>query len=335
MALTRSPLPGCRLSSASGPYPPVPPVDSVCSRHRFLRRRRCVFGRSHGPHADGRLGCGRREWVLQWMPHRHRCCRGIGVVMGWLPAETAVTGSSGLAVLTLDSIAPEARDDLRAEARPALALPLLAAILSGLLMSATFWPLNAHWLAWIALIPWLVMLPSTSPRQTWLCGAALGLAFYAIGLAWLVEVDRMTGAYSHPRVVGVDGAGFSGGPLADGSMFAAGHALGRAADLRGTGGPALRGAPAAALSVPGPWLQPVAEPLDRPDRQPRRRIRDLLPDRPGQRGRRPGRHAPILARPPAGSRVSRGRARAGHPFATGRLLPPASHPVRVHPGDPR
>lgn len=114
--------------------------------------------------------------------------------MGCLPAEDAVAVSSGCALLTSDSREPAAWDGRGAETRPRFVRPLLAAILSGLLMSACYWPLNAHWLAWIALVPWLVMLPRASARQTWFCGAILGLVFYSIGLAWLFAVDRAVGA---------------------------------------------------------------------------------------------------------------------------------------------
>lgn len=60
----------------------------------------------------------------------------------------------------------------------------LAAVASGGLMAACFRPLNLHWLAWVALVPWLVMLPRLSDGATWLVGSIVGLVFYRVGLDW-------------------------------------------------------------------------------------------------------------------------------------------------------
>lgn len=64
----------------------------------------------------------------------------------------------------------------------------LVAAASGGLMAACFRPLNLHFLAWIALVPWLIALPRLSPAATWLFGIVLGLVFYRIGLDWLIEI---------------------------------------------------------------------------------------------------------------------------------------------------
>lgn len=56
------------------------------------------------------------------------------------------------------------------------------------MMAGCFWPFNAHWLAWIALVPWLFILPRVSARSVWLYGTLLALVFYGIGLAWLFRV---------------------------------------------------------------------------------------------------------------------------------------------------
>lgn len=64
----------------------------------------------------------------------------------------------------------------------------LVATASGGLMAACFRPLNLHFLAWIALVPWLIALPRLSPAATWLFGIALGLVFYRIGLDWLIKI---------------------------------------------------------------------------------------------------------------------------------------------------
>jgi len=65
---------------------------------------------------------------------------------------------------------------------------ILAAIATGLLMATCYRPLNLHFLAWIALIPWLTVLPRLSPARTWLLGIVLGLVFYRIGLDWLLKL---------------------------------------------------------------------------------------------------------------------------------------------------
>lgn len=114
--------------------------------------------------------------------------------MGCSLAEDATAVSSGSALWTSDSRQQAAWDARRIERRPHLVRPVLTAVLSGLLMSACYWPLNAHWLAWIALVPWLATLSGTSARKVWFYGAILGLVFYGIGLAWLVEVDCVMGA---------------------------------------------------------------------------------------------------------------------------------------------
>ncbi|MBN1491326.1 MAG: hypothetical protein JXA69_15540 [Phycisphaerae bacterium] len=62
---------------------------------------------------------------------------------------------------------------------------VLAAAASGALMAACYWPLHLHFLAWIALVPWLYVMPGLSPRRTWLFGTVVGLVFYRIGLAWM------------------------------------------------------------------------------------------------------------------------------------------------------
>ncbi len=65
---------------------------------------------------------------------------------------------------------------------------ILAAIATGALLAACYRPFNLHFLAWIALIPWLVVLPRLSPAKTWLFGIVLGLVFYRIGLDWLLKI---------------------------------------------------------------------------------------------------------------------------------------------------
>ncbi len=68
---------------------------------------------------------------------------------------------------------------------PLWVLAFLMACLSGLIMSACFWPYHLHFLAWIALVPWLIILPRISPLSATLFGTALGLVFYRISLNWI------------------------------------------------------------------------------------------------------------------------------------------------------
>ena len=74
--------------------------------------------------------------------------------------------------------------------RPAVSayVAVLAAVVSGGLMAACYWPLNWHFLAWVAMVPWLIVLPQLSTRAAWLYGTGVGLVFYSIGLAWLFPV---------------------------------------------------------------------------------------------------------------------------------------------------
>lgn len=62
---------------------------------------------------------------------------------------------------------------------------VLAAILSGALMASCYWPLNLHWLPWLAPVPWLLVLPKVPIQQIWLYGTVVGLVFYSLGLNWL------------------------------------------------------------------------------------------------------------------------------------------------------
>jgi len=76
---------------------------------------------------------------------------------------------------------------------PSWAWGVLAALASGGLMSACYWPLNLHFLAWIALVPWLIVLPRLRPDRAWLFGTLVGLVFYRAGLAWLCTLSGPLG----------------------------------------------------------------------------------------------------------------------------------------------
>ncbi len=60
-------------------------------------------------------------------------------------------------------------------------------------MATCYWPLNWHFLAWIALVPFLLVLDRLQPGRSWLCGIVLGLVFYRIGLGWLFKLHGPLG----------------------------------------------------------------------------------------------------------------------------------------------
>lgn len=81
-----------------------------------------------------------------------------------------------------------------APARPVGVLAAcLLAMMSGVLMGACYQPLNLHWLAWIAMVPWLMVLPRLPAGKVWPCGLLVGLGYYGIALAWLTQLDWARG----------------------------------------------------------------------------------------------------------------------------------------------
>jgi apolipoprotein N-acyltransferase len=70
---------------------------------------------------------------------------------------------------------------------------LLAAIVSGAAMAACFAPVDLHYLAWVALVPFLVVLPRMTPDQAWLYGLVVGLGYYGVALAWVYELSHLFG----------------------------------------------------------------------------------------------------------------------------------------------
>src|SRR5262245_46801210 len=60
----------------------------------------------------------------------------------------------------------------------------VAALVSGLLLAAAFRPLNVHLLAWVAMVPWLLVLPRLRPGGAYLGGFLMALVFYRVGLHW-------------------------------------------------------------------------------------------------------------------------------------------------------
>ena len=70
----------------------------------------------------------------------------------------------------------------------------LPALMSGWLMSAAFNLPFGHWLAWIAPIPFLCILPRASAGQAWISGGLLALVFYRLGAGWIISIGGWLGA---------------------------------------------------------------------------------------------------------------------------------------------
>jgi len=67
------------------------------------------------------------------------------------------------------------------------------ALASGILMGLTVAPVEAWFLAWIALVPLWVLVASPAPRKTKLLSALLwGIGYHGIALAWITGVHPMT-----------------------------------------------------------------------------------------------------------------------------------------------
>ncbi|MBU4211783.1 MAG: apolipoprotein N-acyltransferase [Verrucomicrobia bacterium] len=64
-----------------------------------------------------------------------------------------------------------------------------AAMLSGLLLFAAFPPLEWSLLAWVALVPLLLVSASSAPRVAFRCGFLAGVVFWLLSLVWLTRVS--------------------------------------------------------------------------------------------------------------------------------------------------
>lgn len=71
----------------------------------------------------------------------------------------------------------------------------MVAALSGGLMTLCYWPRHLHMLAWVAMVPWLTLLPALKPTQVKLFGTVVGLVFYRITLGWLFELSGLHAAF--------------------------------------------------------------------------------------------------------------------------------------------
>lgn len=76
----------------------------------------------------------------------------------------------------------------RARTLPVWVWACAGAMVSGAVMSACYWPVHAHLLGWVALVPVLLVLPRVSVAQAGLLGVLLGLVFYRVQLGWLFSI---------------------------------------------------------------------------------------------------------------------------------------------------
>jgi apolipoprotein N-acyltransferase len=81
--------------------------------------------------------------------------------------------------------------------------PIALAVLSGLLLTLSFPPMKAPWLAWIALIPLLRSISGKSGREAFTLGLLAGLAHYFSLMYWIVVVLGHYGGLPLPASIGV------------------------------------------------------------------------------------------------------------------------------------
>ncbi|MBE9594036.1 MAG: apolipoprotein N-acyltransferase, partial [Proteobacteria bacterium] len=65
---------------------------------------------------------------------------------------------------------------------------VLLAGLSGLMLTASFAPINLDWIAWISLIPLLISLEDKSLSDAFKIGLFVGLFHYLTLIYWIVNV---------------------------------------------------------------------------------------------------------------------------------------------------
>ena len=69
----------------------------------------------------------------------------------------------------------------------------LCAVLSGVMLSASFPPGNLDWLAWIALVPLLVIIKNERPLSAFKLGMIAGLSHYATLVYWVIVAANVYG----------------------------------------------------------------------------------------------------------------------------------------------
>ncbi|MBI4537554.1 MAG: apolipoprotein N-acyltransferase [candidate division NC10 bacterium] len=84
---------------------------------------------------------------------------------------------------------------------PSPGLRLGLALASGLAAAAAFPPWDAGWLAFVALVPFLVALEGTSPRQALALGFWQGFSFYLVTVWWVINTMTTYGRMAPPLAV--------------------------------------------------------------------------------------------------------------------------------------
>ena len=74
---------------------------------------------------------------------------------------------------------------LRLRARPPLTISLLISLVSGLALSLAFPPAGLWPIAFVAMVPLLLLLEGSSARRGLLVGFVFGLGFYGATIYWI------------------------------------------------------------------------------------------------------------------------------------------------------
>ena len=68
-------------------------------------------------------------------------------------------------------------------------LPVLASLLSSVLLILAFPPYSLGWLGWVALVPLLIAISKVGPRQAFVLSLISGVVSFAIIFVWVFEVE--------------------------------------------------------------------------------------------------------------------------------------------------
>ena len=65
--------------------------------------------------------------------------------------------------------------------------PLILSLFSGFILALTFPPFGLEFFAWFALVPLLFAIDGQKPLRALLYGFICGMAFYLVGLSWVIN----------------------------------------------------------------------------------------------------------------------------------------------------
>lgn len=69
---------------------------------------------------------------------------------------------------------------------PIWTVGVLAGAACGAMLAACFYPLGFHWLAWVAMVPFMILMPRMNHISVLLGGTILGWVWYRLSLGWLL-----------------------------------------------------------------------------------------------------------------------------------------------------